>query len=208
MFERGYNDLFFRYYFTLEELILKAKNITSLPSDYLLGKIINDDFKTITTALIGTPTGTVAAEADVNTLWCKYLAPYHLKSVVLYVDNKDELTTEDCKWWWAKLIAQLQRTYVKYKKLIDSYTSEATKLLDDVQIKNVSKFNDTPQVPQVSGSSFEDDDFMSTLTVNLASSQDGTKARRLDEIRRLWTDMYVAWCDEFKELFLDEGDAK
>ena len=132
-----------------------------------------------------------------------------------------------------KFCALLQGTYDRYSKLVDYYKSKEDDLLEqiastskqtlntnttvDSSAEQTQRFNDTPQ----NGGDWSADDYTSTYQkvgnisgsstantgdVTVDSGTDGTTlAARLEEIRKLWKDVYVQWSYEFSGLFIDSA---
>lgn len=94
-----------------------------------------------------------------------------------------------------KIVYQMVATYPRYKKLLDSYAAEESKLMD--QVKSYTKFNDTPQM----ANQYDSNEYVSTYTEY--GNDIATKMARLDEIKRMYADLMNDWVDEFHNLFIE-----
>lgn len=195
------------YYYTLRDMICLAHGVTTIPSDYLIGNVATDELKTVAAAVFGItiPTGSNLAATQANALWCKYLAPNQLDEYIVASDKEITSPTDEVFKNWMRLFTNhLNRTFDKYTKILTTYAGQANDLLKDVEMTNIQKFNNVPQVPDITGSDFDNDDFLTTLTKNITSSEAGTIISRLEEIRRLWNDINTEWADSFGRLFMNE----
>lgn len=107
----------------------------------------------------------------------------------------DILTDEDAKGQILKISTWLSMSRDKYSTLIGFYASNRSKLMDQIKSEGTSRFNDTPQSSQSGGISEE---FASTYTKTTAATDGATVAARLDEINRLYINVYEQWADEFR----------
>ena len=101
-------------------------------------------------------------------------------------------------------------TYSKYSAILNSYETEKTHLLDQMN-KSISgsdtrRDNDTPQ----DGGTFDDDNhtsFISQGEVSNEESWDDTPViERLDKISKLYELTMKKWLDEFSGLFTEGGN--
>jgi hypothetical protein len=112
---------------------------------------------------------------------------------------------EEIKSFVARVGAWLTATYPKYKKLLDLYKDQETKLMDKLTTNTSGKtrFNDMPQSPIAAGD-IDGDDHLSTLTKddNESATDPETPMMRLAEIQANYKNIYNDWCDEFVKTFI------
>ena len=103
-------------------------------------------------------------------------------------------------------------TYDRYNKLLDTYTSELSKLLDGVKTttQGIGSFNDTPQNIQTSQDDYSGDSHISNISKSsaVATSDLDTKMGRIDEIQRKLRNIWKDWLEEFESLFLERGNVE
>lgn len=175
-----------RDYYTLEELIKRCEG--SVSDNYYLGQDVTKGFIHCIMAVynIGSE-GSIGAElssTEANTLWCRYIVPYHMHEYIVFRDNgqvigDSEPTAEEFKRWINGYCAIFNRTYNKYKTLIDNYTSAKDSLMNDISQSTTTRFNDTPQ----NGGDFSSDSYTTNYTKSETTTPVSTKMARLEEIR-------------------------
>lgn len=116
------------------------------------------------------------------------------------------------KEFYTKLGTIIMNTHDRYSKLLDTYTSELSKLLDGVQTttQGIGSFNDTPQNIQTSQDDYSGDSHISNISKSsaVATSDLDTKMGRIDEIQRKLRNIWKDWLDEFETLFLERGNVE
>lgn len=91
-----------------------------------------------------------------------------------------------------------ETTKDKYGTLLDAYDNQRTHLMDKVEAKQKTRFNDTPQAG-VTG--LDADDYASTYTVQ--ESEVGFEIiERLAKVQTLFMNVLNEWCKEFSNLFM------
>ena len=193
---------FERTYFTLEDVI-KLADGENINHNYLLGQEFDDAFIGVLQTIFPYPDLFPAdplTSSEVNKLWCCYIVPKYLDNIVCYKDDDDELVYDDkcVQHFMTQVCSIIQATYDKYKQILDIYSDEETDLMAQVKASNTIKFNDTPQ----SSGDHTFDDYVSTYTKSENASDVGTPIARIDEIHRLYHDVYSEWADEFGGLFM------
>ena len=138
--------------------------------------------------------------------WKEYIFSLDTDSVAgsEYNDAKKEFFT--------KLGTIITNTYDRYAKLLDTYTSELSKLLDGVKTttQGIGSFNDTPQNIQTSQDDYSGDSHISNISKSsaVATSDLDTKMGRIDEIQRKLRNIWKDWLEEFESLFLERGNVE
>ena len=116
------------------------------------------------------------------------------------------------KEFYTKLGTIIMSTHDRYSKLLDTYTSELSKLLDGVKTttQGIGSFNDTPQNIQTSEDDYSGDSHISNISKSnaVATSDLDTKMGRIDEIQRKLRNIWKDWLDEFETLFLERGNVE
>jgi hypothetical protein len=112
---------------------------------------------------------------------------------------------EEIKSFVSRVAAWLMGTYPKYKKLLDLYKAQETKLMDKLTTTTSGKtrFNDMPQSPIAAGD-IDGDDHLTNLTKddNESATDPETPMMRLAEIQANYKNIYNDWCDEFVKTFI------
>lgn len=135
-----------------------------------------------------------------------YLYPRFCDSAICYVDTlpMDEPTEQEkykaFHTVFYRMFSWLHSTTMKYGYLIQKNEKSLYEdtLLNDVKTTNKVKFNDTPQDNTEVGS----DNFNTHITTTETSNEGATKMQRLNEIARLYEDLYNRWSNEFDEKFI------
>lgn len=113
--------------------------------------------------------------------------------------------SDDIKSFVSRVAAWLMGTYPKYKKLLDLYKAQETKLMDKLTTNTSGKtrFNDMPQSPIAAGD-IDGDDHLTNLTKddNESATDPETPMMRLAEIQANYKNIYNDWCDEFVKTFI------
>lgn len=131
-----------------------------------------------------------------NVLW-SYIITKYQDEFIGFGDTEviPNIATDSCWKTIKSIVYQMVATYPRYKKLLDSYAAEESKLMD--QVKSYSKFNDTPQM----ANQYDSNEYVSTYTEY--GNDIATKMARLDEIKRMYADLMNDWVDEFNNLFIE-----
>ena len=199
-----------RYYYTLWDLVKGKSAIGEINTNLYLGTVVADEFKnTIKWAFNLNDTTIQGINADLltteaNTLWCKYILPYYGDEYIMYNDDSDISiiwSFGPAASWLKQYVAIFINTYTKYKKLIELYDSQKNNLLNSVGSSTTIRFNDTPQ----NGGDFTSDNYTSTYTKTDNEIKD-VPIERLEEINKLYDDMYVSWAKEFNTLFMESPE--
>lgn len=96
----------------------------------------------------------------------------------------------------------LKGTFGKYAPLIRIYKEQEASLMASIKSQGVSRYNDTPQ----DGGEWADDQHTSNISTSETTTEGGTTAVRLAEIRAMWENLYSDWAAEFKGLFIWVGE--
>ncbi len=131
--------------------------------------------------------------------------------------NKDKTTIEE-KWkrWLQTYVGVFVSTRERYETLLELYESERDNLLNRLKTirgatsssTSKNKYSDTPQTSNEDGS-LEEDKYISQFQKNenkgrsreTIETDPATIMARLDEIDRLYRNVWRDWVDEFKGLF-------
>lgn len=211
-----------KYFFTFEDVIriTGQASVDKLPYQITWGDGLNEPlqvcgFTTIIPAVIykNWPSGLVyEVRPHLSVLFQKLYARYWKEYVfALYTEDKtsDEYT-EAKNELYTKIGTIIMSTYDRYNKLLDTYTSELSKLLDGVKTttQGIGSFNDTPQNIQTSQDDYSGDSHISNISKSsaVATSDLDTKMGRIDEIQRKLRNIWKDWLDEFELLFLERGN--
>lgn len=196
-----------RNYYTLEDLIMLCEGM--LPKEYLLGTYYDYGFKQVLYGVfnvVEADLDTVLKSDEATLLWDQYVVPFNLKEYITFKDDEELDESDDVEFqnWMRLYCVRLRSTFDRYKKMLDLYDAEKSKLLDGVKASNTVRFNDTPQ----NGGDFSVDSYTSTYTKTETETDLTTVMARLDEIERLYKDVYKNWASEFRDLFFStpEGD--
>ena len=132
-----------------------------------------------------------------------------------YVFESDEEITSftsnnRARMFISKFLHILEFTYEKYSRILASYDSAKTKLLDKLERTSsgtdIRRDNDTPQ----DSGDFTDDTHTSFITqgeTEVTESHDDTSLiERLDKIQTLFQNTMFNWIKEFEILFIDGGN--
>lgn len=160
-------------------------------------------------------TSTASDKTKLTNLFERYIYPKYWKrffvDVVGAIGETITLseTTKEIKKRVDDVISILNDTWLKYSIIIDNYESQKTNLMNAVQQTRelLHKYNDTPQTSGISDP-FASDTHLTDASKDVESLQNdlATKMSRLDEIEKLWQDIYVRWSKEFDCLFIEGGE--
>lgn len=110
----------------------------------------------------------------------------------------------------SKIIDVIEFTYNKYSSILKAYEDSKTHLMDQMS-KTISgsdtrRDNDTPQ----DGGDYSDDDHTSFISQGELENKeywdDTPIIERLEKIEKLYQQTYKNWLDEFKDMFIEEGN--
>lgn len=139
-------------------------------------------------------------KTELDTLFCKYIFPLYYKESIGYVDgeytNADRI--EVCKEFITKFIYICNKTYDKYKPILDYYTNNKNNLLNKIENISERQFDDTPQT---SGGVY-DDTYSTTYEKTKTQTDLTTLMSRLEEINNKFENIYVKWAREFEGVFI------
>lgn len=212
-----------KYFFTFEDVIriTGQTSVDKLPYQITWGAGVNEPFivcgfTTIIPAVIykNWPTVPYIVRPHLSELFQKLYARYWKEYVfALYTEDKTSDEYNEAKnELYTKIGTIIMSTYDRYNKLLDTYTSELSKLLDGVKTttKGVGSFNDTPQNIQTSDVDFSGDDHTTNISKSsaVAESDVDTKMNRIDEIQRKLRNIWKDWLEEFDGLFLERANVK
>ena len=223
-----------RYYYSLGEIIggVDRDNVVyMLPNVYDYKTLQNDNVQAGWLGMIGlwinhsaTDLSEPAALAsdEVIELLASYVLPkcYYCDacisdtdySAVLDAARQEDVAPstfadapEEIKSFVSRVGAWLTATYPKYKKLLDLYKAQETKLMDKLTTTTSGKtrFNDMPQSPIAAGD-ISGDDHLTNLTKddNESATDPSTPMMRLAEIQANYKNVYLDWLDEFTKTFI------
>lgn len=217
-------------YFTLGEvlqLIESGHYSQVLTSGYWINSIADSNFEILPIGLTNQTIETFWSDYPayewkdkdiVNVLFTQYVYPKYWRYYFVVVESDihhpfeqnqlDENTPEVVK-RVDDVIAILNETYPKYSVLIEKYEAQKTHLLDSIEQTRelLHKYNDTPQSSGLEDP-FTSDTHLTDASKDIEKLQNDltTKMQRLDEINRLWQNIYVKWANEFKGLFIEGGE--
>lgn len=138
----------------------------------------------------------IASDTTIKTLIGDYVIPSLYDMTIALVDDWDTEETEAAikERTYRSILSWLKRTREVHKKIIEASNVELMK-----SVENVTKtyFNDTPQSPNP-----DLDNHTTNYTKNVNTSDLGTPASRIDEIRRLYENEFQNWYNEFFQSFI------
>ena len=213
-----------KYFFTFEDVIriTGQASVDKLPYQITWGAGLNEPlvvcgFTTIIPAVIykNWPSALIYdVKPHLSELFQKLYARYWKEYVFsLYTEDKTSNEyTEAKNELYTKIGTIIMSTYDRYNKLLDTYTSELSKLLDGVKTttQGIGSFNDTPQNIQTSQDDYSGDSHISNISKSsaVATSDLDTKMGRIDEIQRKLRNIWKDWLEEFESLFLERGNVE
>ena len=102
---------------------------------------------------------------------------------------------------WIEIFERMDEVFERYDKILAAYDAKKSDLLNPLvsQTDHSQKHND---VPQTSGS-FDSMDYGNSFDAMRTVSQNEIKTNmeKIEEIERLYSNVYKDWTDEFAELF-------
>lgn len=108
-----------------------------------------------------------------------------------------------------EFISILNQTFPRYARILEIYDEQSQYLMNAVKQERelLHKYNDTPQTTGISDP-FDSDSHLTDASkdVEKLSNDLMTKMARLDEIERLWKNVFVEWSREFDRLFITKGE--
>jgi len=147
---------------------------------------------------------TQLATPEVKRLWCDYIIPSYWNTYICYVDDYDELvdTNQDIYYnIFARICAWMGQSSIEKIILINLYENQSSNLLSQLAQSSTTtnRVNDTPQ----EGGDYTDDDHTSNYqqTTSSVATDSGTLVARLDEIKRLYSNLFIEWAEEFYNQF-------
>lgn len=172
--------------FGVEEYSANAPTLASLISSYTISY-------------------TIATGSLIESLFSKVLNEYNSYPVFDMEDSTDTTAKNKLiRSWLTKFIDNYEKTKDYYETLINAYTNNKTKLLDDVEATTTNEIfvNDTPQN---TGGVFSGTDYTSnyTKTTNTSSSEMATKMTRIKEMQDCIVSMWHKWLEECHCLVLE-----
>ena len=202
---------YYKYYYTLDE---------TLKPDYdrPFGVITHDGTKqpnfkdVVDTFYYEVPGWAKSTSADytyLNKAFEMIRARFKKEDIYFYVSDTDfDLTTHDgC----AKLhqlvqtraenfIETMYATKDRYIAILKAQDELKSVILNDVENKNESWFNDTPQMK----GDYTDLDYATNYTRNKASISLGPVSAKLEEVDKAMDDIYERWAKEFDKFMIYE----
>lgn len=144
----------------------------------------------------------VANRDIANEMLNKYVVPRYYNWAIGWADSEEIEDYQIDKAFVYKLWMILKGTYNKYAPLIRVYKEQEANLMASIKSQGVSRYNDTPQ----DGGEWADDQHTSNISTSETTTEGGTTAVRLAEIRAMWENLYSDWAAEFKGLFIWVGE--
>lgn len=187
-----------KYYYTLRDVL----DTLRVNEEYYDFNSTDPRFTNLYEYVFPVPAPDFVSDPLSEELWCKYIYPYYRNTVIIIseeeLDNIEMLN--QLKTWFFNFAGILQSTFPKYKVLLKYYKDEENKLMDQVKMVSVNKFNDTPQI-QNTNEQLGGDDYVSTLATAETATESSTVAVRLAEIKEVWNNLFYEWRNMFKSLF-------
>lgn len=186
-----------RYYYNLKELILpESAGVVGwqrLFSRFVISYTSNDITKALFNHLIESSYFESIVYIDIEHPY--YEATTRPTINQLIVDHLEEVQE-----FLLKIKNWLEDSEVRYSKLISLYNAQQNNLLNKIETAGWTRFNDTPQADPDTG--FEGDDYTTTFTEHKNFSDATTVIARLEEVRKLWKNIYEEWQKEFNRKFI------
>ena len=190
-----------RTYFDMSRIIQELdednfeQNNAKLKIGLVISDIVNDMAKFISNSVT-----TEYKKTELDILFCKYIYPLYYDEGIGYIDG--DYTSNDewniCKEFIIKFIYLCNKTYDRYKPILDYYTNNKNNLLNKIENVSERQFDDTPQT---SGGVY-DDTYSSTYEKTKTQTDLTTLMSRLDEINEKFENIYRRWANEFKGVFI------
>lgn len=152
-------------------------------------------------------------KTKVKKLFEEYILPkYWNKFYILDLIGKCDETPSTIRAMKQKgdeFISILNQTFPRYARILEIYDEQSQYLMNAVKQERelLHKYNDTPQTTGISDP-FDSDSHLTDASkdVEKLSNDLMTKMARLDEIERLWKNVFVEWAREFDRLFITKGE--
>ena len=107
-----------------------------------------------------------------------------------------------------KVVNTIIMTYDKYATLLTIYATNKNDLLAKIKTSSgsITRFNDTPQVPEGDSHTLDDDEYVTNITKSKGDSEtDGdTIMARIREIQDSIQNVLLNWSNEFDKIFIEE----
>lgn len=209
-----------RVYFSVEELFKQLYLEYSDTTSYvfplgILRDYINDLSETresVSKAIYqadefysNTTTNSDTANALFNMLFDSYKNYYGIYKDIEILSTEEEETeitsTMELE-FVSKIINVYMQTQDRYLNLLNIYSTQRANLLNKVKSLTSVKYNDTPQ----NSGDFTSEEFTSNYTISESESDVSPLIERIDEISRKYRNLLRERTDEFKGLFLVNGD--
>lgn len=146
-----------------------------------------------------------ADRAIASELTNQYLVPRYYNWAIGYYDeviNEEQAERVVNKHFFYKWWMIMKSTFSKYAPLIKLYKDQEANLMASIKQTGISRYNDTPQ----DGGDWSNDMHTSNISTSETTTEGGTTAVRLAEIRAMWENLYSDWAAEFKGLFIWIGE--
>lgn len=198
-----------KYFYTLEEVMNYLNGSDVEPATLLDYSIMSNFFTATQMARISTGSPAVLKD-NLQELFTLIYERFfdHFAFESEHSELRD--ATAEIKKLQVNMISIITQTYDRYSKLLQLYSSEASKLLDGIQTttQGVGQFNDTPQNIQTSVDDYTGDSHITNISKSsaVATSDADTKINRLDEIQRKFRNLLKDWSDEFEQIFIERGN--
>lgn len=115
---------------------------------------------------------------------------------------EDDITRSDYLDFVVKFLGVLNRSYDRYANMINALITNDGEFTKGVKSSTTFRHNDTPQ----NGGDFSGDSYTSDYSKTNTETDGEPLINRIDNIRKVYPDIFTEWADEFDVLFIEEGN--
>ena len=193
-------ELVYNYHYTFEDVFYPTLE------PFKKGTKTLNDVATLYGINVDDANATILKSAEVTKLFIDYVLPTALDKDFCITDTESEtaVTNPEIRQALNRFIAYLLESYPYYSKVISLYDEKATDLLAQVTDTTTSKTGNSEMPQTATFDSAPTTDVLSMLeNVTATTKQDyGTTMQRLDEVRKMYSNLYREWADEVIKTFV------
>jgi hypothetical protein len=193
-------ELVYNYHYTFEDVFYPTLE------PFKKGTKTLNDVATLYGISVDDANATILKSAEVTKLFIDYVLPTALDKDFCITDAESDTaaTNPDIRQALNRFIAYLLESYPYYSKVISLYDEKATDLLAQVTDTTTSKTGNSDMPQTATFDNAPTSDVLSMLeNVTATTKQDyGTTMQRLDEVRKMYSNLYREWADEVLKEFV------
>lgn len=202
-------ELVYNYHYTFEDVFCPTLE------PFKKGTKTLNDVAALYGISVDDANATILKSAEVTKLFIDYVLPTALDKDFCITDTESPdyeryfptsvlVTGYDIKQALNRFIAYLLESYPYYSKVISLYDEKAADLLAQVTDTTTSKTGNSDMPQTATFDSAPTTDVLSMLeNVTATTKQDyGTTMQRLDEVRKMYSNLYREWADEVIKTFV------